>query len=99
MGFHIWEIPMTKYYELLKKLYQLPILYNIFQCGAKLSLLLVYGRLAPLKWYKLTVWAVSAIIVASSATLLFLTIFPCKPISAAWDLMATDSKCINRPAV
>ncbi|KAK6223984.1 hypothetical protein LQW54_000130 [Pestalotiopsis sp. IQ-011] len=99
MGVHIWEIPITKCYEFLKKLYQLPILYNIFQCGAKLSLLLVYERLAPLKWYKLAVWAVSAVIVASSAILLFLTIFPCRPIQAAWDLTITEYQCINRQAV
>ncbi|ETS73770.1 hypothetical protein PFICI_14716 [Pestalotiopsis fici W106-1] len=99
MGTHIWEMPITKFYQFLKDLYQLPILYNPIQCGAKLSLLLVYQRLAPLKWYKLTVWTTAAIIVISSTVLLFITIFPCQPVQAAWDLTITDYQCVNRQAV
>jgi hypothetical protein len=99
MGTHSWEMPLDKFGLFLKALYQLPILYNPVQCGAKLALLLLYQRLAPLLWYQITVWVVGFIVVGSSVAIMFATIFPCTPVRAAWDLTVTASYCIDRPAL
>lgn len=97
MGTHGWEMPITKFMLFLKALYLLPILYNPVQCGAKLSLLLLYRRLAPQKWFQVTIWVVAFFVVGSSIAIMFTTIFPCRPIESAWSL--TPQNCIDRPAV
>ncbi|KAM0558282.1 hypothetical protein ACHAPJ_004976 [Fusarium lateritium] len=99
MGTHAWEMPITKFALFARALYLLPILYNPVQCGAKLALLLVYRRLAPQKWFHVMVWFTGFVVVGSSIAITFVTIFPCKPVRAGWDITITDFKCIDRPAV
>ncbi|KAF4344335.1 integral membrane protein [Fusarium beomiforme] len=99
MGTHAWEMPLTKFALFARALYLLPILYNPVQCGAKMSLLLVYRRLAPQKWFHFTIWATSFVVIGSSIAITFTTIFPCKPVEAAWDITIVNKKCIDRPAV
>lgn len=98
MGTHSWEMPLDKFLLFLKALYMLPILYNPVQGGAKLALLLVYRRLAPQKWFAILVWTVIFIVVGSSTAIMFATIFPCKPVESAWNIM-TPGECIDRPAL
>jgi hypothetical protein len=99
MGTHSWEMPLDKFVLFLESLYQLPILYNPVQCGAKLALLLLYQRLAPMLWYQMTVWFVGFVVVGSSVAIMFAAIFPCTPVRAAWDLTITASHCIDRPGL
>ena len=99
MGTHSWEMPLDKFILFLRALYQLPILYNPVQCGAKLALLLLYRRLAPQMWYQATVWIVGFIVVGSSVAIMFAAIFACSPVRSAWDLTITDGHCIDRPAL
>jgi hypothetical protein len=99
MGTHSWEMPLDKFIMFLHALYQLPILYNPVQCGAKLSLLFLYRRLAPQRWYKVSVWSVGFVVVGSSVAIMFAAIFPCRPVCAAWDITVVDGVCINRPAL
>ncbi|KAJ4263056.1 hypothetical protein NW762_006669 [Fusarium torreyae] len=99
MGTHAWEMPITKFALFARALYLLPILYNPVQCGAKLALLLVYRRLAPQKWFHVMVWFTGFVVVGSSIAITFVTIFPCKPVRAGWDITITEFKCIDRPAV
>ncbi|KAH8588392.1 hypothetical protein B0O99DRAFT_665033 [Bisporella sp. PMI_857] len=87
MGTRGWEMPLTKFMQFVKTLYILPILYNLVQAGAKMALLLLYRRIALQRWFKYTF-----------NSTLFITIFPCKPISGAWDI-TIQSKCINRPNI
>lgn len=97
MGTHGWEMPLTKFLRFMKAVYILPILYNPVQCGAKLSLLLLYRRLAPQRWFQNTIWVVGFFVVGSSIAIMFATIFPCKPIESGWSMV--PGKCIDRPAV
>ncbi|KAF9773781.1 hypothetical protein IL306_008350 [Fusarium sp. DS 682] len=99
MGTHAWEMPITKFALFARALYLLPILYNPVQCGAKMSLLLVYRRLAPQKWFHFVIWGVSFMVIGSSIAITFTTIFPCKPVKAAWDITITNKECIDREAV
>ncbi len=99
MGTHSWEMPLDKFMLFLKALYQLPILYNPVQCGAKLALLLLYRRLAPQPWYKASVWITGFVVVGSSVGIMFAAIFACTPVRSAWDLSITDGHCIDRPAL
>ncbi|KAJ4314504.1 hypothetical protein N0V84_008845 [Fusarium piperis] len=99
MGTHGWEMPITKFAMFVRALYLLPILYNPVQCGAKMALLLVYRRLAPQMWFRIAVWFTAFAVVGSSLAITFVTIFPCQPTRAAWDISYTNPKCIDRNAV
>jgi rhodopsin domain-containing protein len=100
MGTHGWEMPMIPHFQrFVSSLYLLPILYNPVQAGAKMTLLLLYRRLAPQQWYQISVYVVGFIVVGSSTAIMFATIFPCRPVRAAWDLAYAEPDCINRPAV
>ncbi|KXJ90075.1 hypothetical protein Micbo1qcDRAFT_189222 [Microdochium bolleyi] len=99
MGTHVWEMPLQKFGMFLTALYQLPVLYNPVQCGTKMSLLLVYNRLTPELWFRYPVWFTMFVVVASNVILQFVTIFPCSPVAAAWDLTITDFTCMDRPAI
>jgi hypothetical protein len=99
MGTHGWEMPITKFAMFVRALYLLPILYNAVQCGAKMALLLVYRQLAPQSWFRITVWSTGFVVVGSSIAISFVTIFPCRPTRAAWDMTITDAECIDRNAV
>ena len=63
------------------------------------ALLLVYRRLAPQMWFRISVWFTTFVVVGSSLAITFVTIFPCQPTRAAWDISYTNPKCIDRNAV
>lgn len=98
-GVHGWEIPFSNFVLFLQAAYLLAILYNPVQFGTKMALLLVYRRLTPSYWFQVTVWITGFAVIGSSVATIFATIFPCKPVRAAWDLSITDGKCIDRNAV
>lgn len=99
MGVHAWEMPLYKFGYFLRALYLLPILYNPVQCGAKMALLVVYRRLAPQKWFTISVWVTAFAVMGSSIAITFATIFPCNPVPSAWDVTNPAPKCIDRNAV
>lgn len=47
----------------------------------------------------MSIWTVSFFVVGSSVAITFTTIFPCRPISAAWDYGMKEYKCIDRSSV
>ncbi|KAH7007691.1 hypothetical protein EDB80DRAFT_577908 [Ilyonectria destructans] len=98
-GVHGWEIPFSKFVLFLQAACLLAILYNPVQCGTKMAFLLVYWRLTPKYWFQVTVWITGFAVIGSSVATMLATIFPCKPVRAAWDLSITDGKCIDRNAV
>lgn len=49
------------------------------------------------KWFKWSVYITMFVVVGSSLSILFSSIFPCKPIPSAYDLV-TDGECIDRVA-
>ncbi|KAK3323315.1 hypothetical protein B0T19DRAFT_201400 [Cercophora scortea] len=99
MGIHLWELPFNKFLMFMETLYQLPILYNPVQCFAKLTLLLLYRRLSPQRWFQMIIWVVMFIVVGSSTSIMFATIFPCHPVAAGWDPTIPEYTCIDRVAV
>lgn len=92
-------MPFYKFGWFLKALYQLPILYNPVQCGSKMALLLVYNRLTAEMWFRIPVWITILIVCGTAVILQFVTIFPCTPVHAAWDLSVIDHKCMDRTAI
>ncbi|KAJ4287326.1 hypothetical protein N0V90_012724 [Kalmusia sp. IMI 367209] len=72
------------------------ILYNPAIFFTKLSILLMYQRLFPMKIFHRICWAVGAFILAYSITSPMVTLLQCVPISANWDRKAAArAKCVD----
>ncbi|KAL8679707.1 MAG: hypothetical protein Q9186_004025 [Xanthomendoza sp. 1 TL-2023] len=71
---------------------------ELFYCAAiasvKLSCLLLYRRLFPVKGFIRILWSVGGFIVCYTVVQILLIIFQCRPISRAWD-PSVKAECIN----
>lgn len=65
----------------------------------KVSILLFYLRVFPVKSVRLASWAMIAYCGASFVAFSLVTIFRCKPIAYAWDKNIQGGSCINYKAV
>ncbi|TVY51764.1 Satratoxin biosynthesis SC1 cluster protein 4 [Lachnellula cervina] len=98
-GVHAWEIPVERFnqnslLQMLQSVFYVPTL-----AGAKLSILFLYRRLSPDKWFRKCVYFMMGVIMCYSIAILFSVIFPCKPISANWDVTITDGKCADKTKI
>lgn len=66
---------------------------------AKLSLLLSYYRLSPIKWFKTAVSILMLVVLGYSFAIIFALIFACKPIAKNWDVTIMKGTCINKAAI
>lgn len=76
-----------------------PVIYAPCTGFAKLTLLILYRRLSPVRWF---VWAVNAsilVVVGYTIGIFFSLIFACTPIEKSWNATMTTGTCINRPAL
>ena len=72
--------------------------YNASIMMTKLSILGLFHRIFPLKWFKRAILFLAFFIVAYSITQMFGTIFQCVPIRSKWTPDITP-KCINYVAM
>lgn len=66
---------------------------------AKLSLLLLYRRLAPQKWFHICIYIIMFIVAGYSFAIIFALVFTCNPIEKNWDASILEGSCINRSAI
>jgi hypothetical protein len=77
--------------------------YNIISTGtyalsimfSKLSILFFYLRLSPQSWFRWCTYVLISASIIYSLTYVFLNIFPCSPIEAAWDYSIRNSTCLD----
>ncbi|KAG7007105.1 calcium-transporting ATpase [Physcia stellaris] len=81
--------------KVAKTILAIEILYQPSICCVKLSCLLLLHRLFPSRRLHIILWSVAIIIVIYTTTTMFVTIFACRPIRAAWDPSVTGAKCLN----
>ena len=74
------------------------VIYNAAIISVKSSILCLYHRLFPQRWFKNTVWIVGAFVIAYSINLLLCLILQCKPVALLWD-KRLKGKCIDMNAV
>jgi hypothetical protein len=75
------------------------LLYVITIGLVKISILLFYLRVFPLKSLHLASWAMIGYCVASTLAFLLVTVFQCHPIAYVWNKDLKGGKCINYNAV
>jgi hypothetical protein len=99
MGTHAWEMPIEEFAKFMRAFYPMPIVYPLCILFAKLTLLLVYLRLNPARWFKWSIYFTTFFVVGSGISLSLATAFPCQPVAAAYDIFITEFECIDRPAL
>ncbi|KAJ5180444.1 hypothetical protein N7492_003654 [Penicillium capsulatum] len=63
---------------------------------AKISLLLFYTRIFPVRGFQICAYIVGSLVLALGIAILFETIFHCSPISYDWDKSIDGGSCINQ---
>ncbi|KAI9697469.1 MAG: hypothetical protein M1820_007804 [Bogoriella megaspora] len=94
-GAHLVTILRENPSEYFKQLYFQFVIYPPSLVFFKIAMLFFYVRLFPLRWIKLTTWALGFAICIWCMVIEFLVIFQCKPIHRVWnrDIPGT---CLSR---
>lgn len=66
---------------------------------AKFSILLLYLKLGPIRWFHVAVYITMFIVIGANFALIFAFIFACTPVKRGWDITITEGSCINRAAL
>lgn len=100
MGFgeHYWNIPTANGQTLLQLFYAAQILYITVQLSAKVSIALLFFRLFPARWIRLTLKIFTAFMIGHGLIFITVVIFQCWPIYSIWDKTITG-KCVDITAV
>jgi hypothetical protein len=95
IGKHMWDVRVEVYAWLPLYTILATNSYSISICLSKLSILVFYLQLSPCQWFRTLVWALVTSVIVYTITYVFMTIFTCTPIAAAWDLTLTPTaKCL-----
>ncbi|KAH8845494.1 hypothetical protein MCOR27_007097 [Pyricularia oryzae] len=86
LGIHMWELPVPRFERFLFLIYLAPILYAPCQILAKVSLLIFYHRLSPVRGFKLAVNFTIFVVVFYNTAIMFALIFSCWPVQKNFDL-------------
>jgi len=63
---------------------------------SKLSILFLYLRLSPQRWFRVLVWSTVAVVITYAIVYDLISIFGCQPVAATWDLrLAPGAKCVD----
>jgi hypothetical protein len=72
------------------------ILYATSLAFTKLSILFLYLRLSPQKWFRILVWTLAAIVITYVVVYNFMSIFGCQPVAATWNLeVMASATCMD----
>lgn len=65
----------------------------------KLSILYQFLRISATKYHRRAVYGMAVFVILFGVTMLFVTVFMCKPISGFWDLRNTEAKCLDKTII
>src|ERR1700761_5272908 len=75
-------------------LFTCQVLYATAITLTKLSIIISYIRLFPTTWLHRLMYGTAAIVATFWVCSVFITIFQCNPVRAAWDFTLTNKRCI-----
>lgn len=75
------------------------ILYCPMLAFAKVSILILYHRLGPIRWFRITIYVSMFIVIAANFSIIFPFIFSCSPFKRGWDVTITEGHCVNHAAL
>ncbi|KAF2178249.1 hypothetical protein K469DRAFT_600191, partial [Zopfia rhizophila CBS 207.26] len=93
---HLWDIPKTKISHILKlSILQGMFLWLAMMC-AKVSILLLYLRLSPYKYFRGITYGLLAIVIVYGFLGSFEFLFACQPIAKYWNHTIAHGSCFNQ---
>ncbi|OHW90118.1 integral membrane protein [Colletotrichum incanum] len=101
VGVHMWQVKRADYSPafLLHSLIAI-VAYSLSVTTAKMSLLVLYLRLSPDRWFRIVTMMFIGFAMAYALTFLLLIVLSCRPIQASWDLsMRAGATCIDKNIV
>jgi hypothetical protein len=78
--------------------YTAQILYVLVQVTAKVSILVLFGRIFPATWLQRAIITCGVFLVGHGTIYMLLVILQCLPVHAVWDRSIT-AKCLNVTAI
>ncbi|KAG4432496.1 hypothetical protein IFR05_012036, partial [Cadophora sp. M221] len=101
-GVDIWNLYTTNAINFLKLDLASQTIYHLALLMTKLSILLTHLHFttnsASSPAFRISVFSIMALTAIYSLTLIFIAIFGCSPIAAAWDIRIETEKCIDKAA-
>ncbi|KAF2245009.1 hypothetical protein BU26DRAFT_409406, partial [Trematosphaeria pertusa] len=99
LGTHVWLLPVATVFDTVKSciqyLYICQVLYACAIASTKIAIIASYLRFIQDKSFRLAMYGTSVVIVGLWFTGVFVTIFQCRPVAAAWDFTIPGRKCID----
>lgn len=71
-------------------------MFALCQFFAKFSILLFYHRLAPIPWFRVSVYLLMVLFAGYTLGIIAVMVFPCVPVAKSWDYTITGGRCVNR---
>ena len=73
------------------------MVYSLSLAFSKISILCLYLRLSPLRWFRILVWILLGIVISYAVIYNLISLFGCRPVAASWDLsLLGNAKCLDQ---
>ncbi|KAH7361092.1 hypothetical protein BKA66DRAFT_213953 [Pyrenochaeta sp. MPI-SDFR-AT-0127] len=99
LGTHVWMLPMTHIFDIIKSciqyLYVCQVLYACAIAFTKIAIVASYLRFIQDWKFRIAMYLTAIVIVGLWFAGIFVTIFQCHPVSGAWDFTKSQAKCLD----
>ncbi|CRK11483.1 hypothetical protein BN1723_001815 [Verticillium longisporum] len=89
LGHHAWEMSINVFEKHMLSSYIAAPIFITCNGLSKTSLLTLYLRISPQRWFNIIIWSAIAMVASYTVTIAGLLLFGCKPIRSAWDPYVT----------
>ncbi|PIA98112.1 hypothetical protein CB0940_05648 [Cercospora beticola] len=98
-GVHVWDLSVPNFKTMGLFTGVSVILYVWTTALAKVSILMLYLRISPEKWFIFSIYATITFVTSFATAATAALIFACLPLERVWDPTVTYGHCINRGKV
>lgn len=93
-GRHVWNVNPANAIPLLQIYWVSQQLYAVVQLMIQISILALYARVFPARWFRIAVWTGITTFIVQDVIYVGMVIFRCSPMNAIWDVRVTG-RCLD----
>lgn len=93
-GLHVWNVNPANAIPLLQIYWVSQQLYALVQLTIQISILALYARVFPTRWFRIAVRVGITTFIVQDAIYIAMVIFRCSPMDAIWDVRVTG-RCLD----
>ncbi|KAJ4422759.1 hypothetical protein N0V82_002538 [Gnomoniopsis sp. IMI 355080] len=93
-GRHVWNVNPANAIPLLQIYWVSQQLYAVVQLTIQISILALYARVFPTRWFRIAVWTGITSFIVQDVIYIGMIIFRCSPMNAIWDVRVTG-RCLD----